>query len=115
LIRHQIRTRVGGGSLLDVGCGIGKFLEAMGDEFELWGLDISEHAISCCRARLPNATLAVGSLSEGIPWSRQYDAVTAINVFEHLDEPQPAAQAVRGVLREGGLFVAHLPTIGNPV
>lgn len=113
LIRRQIRSRVPGGRLLDVGCGIGAFLDTMRDEFDLWGLDISDYAISRCHDRLPTATLATGSLSEGIPWEVTYDAVTAINVFEHLDEPLRAANVVRRHLRPGGLLVAHLPTIGN--
>ena len=113
LIRRQISNRVPGGRLLDVGCGIGAFLESMQGEFELWGLDISDYAISRCHERLPGATLAAGSLSEGIPWDVTFDAITAINVFEHLEEPLRAAQVVRRHLRPGGLLVAHLPTIGN--
>jgi SAM-dependent methyltransferase len=115
LIRRQILSRVDGGRLLDVGCGIGAFLESMQDEFELWGLDLSEYAISRCHDLLPAATLGAGSLSEGIPWEVTYDAITAINVFEHLSEPRRAAQVLRRHVRPGGLLIAHLPTIGNPV
>lgn len=113
LIRRQIRSRVPAGRLLDVGCGIGLFLDSMRDDFELWGLDISDYAIDCCHRRLPAATLQAGSLADGIPWEVTYDAITAINVFEHLDEPLRAAQVVRRHLRPGGLLVAHLPTIGS--
>lgn len=115
LIRSQILQRVDSGRLLDVGCGVGAFLELMGGEFELWGQDISDYAISRCRSRLPQATLAAASLSDGIAWDITYDVITAINVFEHLDEPMRAAQVVRGHLRPGGVLVAHLPTIGNAV
>lgn len=113
LIRREVLRRVPGGRLLDVGCGIGLFLETMAGEFDLWGLDISEYAIGRCHERLPQATLAAGSLNDGIPWEVTYDVITAINIFEHLDEPLPAAHVVRRHLRPGGLLVAHLPTIGN--
>lgn len=113
LIRTQVLKRVPGGKLLDVGCGIGMFLQTMADDFQLWGLDISEYAISRYHERLPSATLASGSLSDGIPWEVTYDVITAINIFEHLDEPLAAAHVVRRHLRPGGLLVAHLPTIGN--
>lgn len=115
LIRKQVLRRVPEGRLLDVGCGIGGFLEAMRGEFQLWGLDISEYAIERCRERLPSATLGAGSLSDGIPWETTFDVITAINIFEHLDEPLAAAHVVRRHLRPGGLLVAHLPTIGNAV
>lgn len=112
-IRRQIITRVSSGALLDVGCGIGLFLEAMDRDFDLYGVDISDYAIKVCGRRLPQARLAVGSLIEGLPFERTFDVITAINVMEHLEDPRGAAAVVRSRLRRGGLFVTHLPTIGN--
>ncbi len=112
-IRRQILKRVSGGALLDVGCGIGMFLETMAAEFDLYGVDISEYAIKVCAQRLPNAQLAAGSLIEGLPFDRTFDVISAINVMEHLEDPLGAARVVRSRLRPGGLFVTHLPTIGN--
>lgn len=115
LIRRQVLKRVPGGRLLDVGCGIGRFLEAMQDHFELWGLDISEYAVQRCQERLPDATVQVGSLSDGLPYDEIFEVITAINIFEHLEEPLTAARVVRAHLHPGSLLVAHLPTIGNAV
>lgn len=115
LIRRQVLRRVSGGRLLDVGCGIGLFLKTMSPPFEQWGMDLSEYAVAQCRERLPQAHLAVASLSDGIPFDEQFDVISAINIFEHLDRPLDAALVVRESLRPGGLLVAHLPTIGNPV
>ncbi len=112
-IRRQVLKRVSGGALLDVGCGIGMFLETMAAEFDLHGVDISEYAIKVCAQRLPDAQLAVGSLIEGLPFDRTFDVISAINVMEHLEDPLGAASVVRSRLRPGGLFVTHLPTIGN--
>lgn len=114
-IRRQILRRVPGGSLLDVGCGLGLFLETMGAEFALHGIDLSEYTVGEAAKRLPEAQLAVGSLTEGLPFEGPFDVITAINIFEHLDEPAAGLDAVRAKLRSGGLLVAHLPTIGNRV
>ncbi|WP_166741716.1 class I SAM-dependent methyltransferase [Cumulibacter soli] len=116
VLRRQIRRRLprrSPGRLLDVGCGLGLFLESMSAEFDLWGLDVSEYAIARCRQRLPAATFDCGSLSDGIRFSVKFDVVTAINVFEHLQDPARAADAVRSRMTTGGLLITHLPTIGN--
>lgn len=115
MIRRQILKRVPGGTLLDVGCGIGLFLGAMAEDFQLYGTDISSYAIEACAKRLPDAQLAVGSLIDGLPFDRNFDVISAINVMEHLEDPAAAARVIRSRLRVGGLFVSHLPTIGNAV
>jgi SAM-dependent methyltransferase len=114
-IRRLILRRVPGGRLLDVGCGLGLFLERMAADFELYGIDISEYGIAEAAIRLPDARLAVGSLTEPLPFDVTFDVVTAINIVEHLADPAAGLDAVRARLRPGGLFVAHLPTIGNAV
>lgn len=114
-IRRQIVRRVPRGRLLDVGCGLGLFLETMRADFDLYGVDLSPYAIGQAQSRLPDATLEVASLTEGLPFDGEFDVVTAINIFEHLDDPAAGLTAVRSRLRAGGLLVAHLPTIGNAV
>ncbi|MBN9610874.1 MAG: hypothetical protein BGO26_00990 [Actinobacteria bacterium 69-20] len=114
-IRRQILRRVPRGRLLDVGCGLGLFLETMAGEFELYGIDLSPYAVERAARRLPAAVLRVGSLTDGLPFEEMFDVVTAINIFEHLDDPAAGLDAVRARLRVGGLLVAHLPTIGNRV
>lgn len=118
-IRRQVLRRVPGGRLLDVGCGLGLFLEAMKPEFAPFGVDISDYAVRACAERLPDAQVRVTSLIEGLPddgaFAGEFDVITAINIVEHLEDPWAGVAAVRARLRTGGLFVMHLPTIGNAV
>jgi 2-polyprenyl-3-methyl-5-hydroxy-6-metoxy-1,4-benzoquinol methylase len=118
-IRRQVLRRVPGGRLLDVGCGLGLFLETMRPEFAPYGVDISDYAVTACAARLPGARVRVSSLLDGLPddeeFAGDFDVITAINIIEHLEDPWAAVAAVRARLRVGGLFVMHLPTIGNAV
>ncbi|MBM7844080.1 MULTISPECIES: class I SAM-dependent methyltransferase [Herpetosiphon] len=110
--RHVLRFRQTG-RLLDIGCGLGLFLQSMTPPFEPFGTDISAYAVAQAQQRLPNAKLFVGSILDGIPFSVNFDVITAINVVEHLEQPALAVAAIRERLQLGGLFVAHLPTIGN--
>lgn len=112
--RHILRFKQGG-ALLDIGCGLGLFLESMMPPFAGYGMDLSAYAVAETQRRLPAARLFVGSILDGLPFERTFDVITAINVVEHLEDPAAAARTVRAHLAPGGLFVAHLPTIGNRV
>jgi SAM-dependent methyltransferase len=110
--RHILRFKRGG-RLLDIGCGLGLFLESMMPPFEGYGTDISPYAVAEAQQRLPQARLFVGSILDGLPFQQTFDVISAINVVEHLEQPERAVQMIRAQLAPGGLFVAHLPTIGN--
>ncbi len=112
-IRRHIMRFKRGGRLLDIGCGLGLFLESMMPPFEGYGTDISPYAVAEAQRRLPQARLFVGSILDGLPFQQTFDVISAINVVEHLEQPERAVQMIRAQLAPGGLFVAHLPTIGN--
>lgn len=110
--RHVLRFHQHG-KLLDIGCGLGLFLESMMPPFEGYGTDISPFGVAEARQRLPQAKLFVGSILDGLPLNEQFHVITAINVIEHLERPADAVRTIHHHLLPGGLFVAHLPTIGN--
>ncbi len=113
IIRRQILRFQHSGRLLDIGCGLGLFLESMMPPFEGYGTDISPYGVAIAQQRLPQARLFVGSILEGLPLQVNFNVITAINVMEHLEAPEQAVAAIQRQLVPGGLFVAHLPTIGN--
>ncbi|RMH56013.1 MAG: class I SAM-dependent methyltransferase [Candidatus Hydrogenedentota bacterium] len=49
--RETIRRYAGPGRILDVGCGVGTFLETFGEEWEKYGTDVSEFAVAEARTR----------------------------------------------------------------
>jgi len=102
----RIEEEVGIGSLLDVGCGIGRFLFAARNRgWKAAGMDISPAAASIAR-RTSGAQVFVGDLAlpppNGIP---RFDIVTLWDVFEHLLDPVGDLGRVRRWLRPGGLIV----------
>lgn len=114
-IRRHILRFCPNGRLLDIGCGLGLFLESMMPPFAGFGTDISPYAVAQTQRRLPQANLFVGSVLDGLPFKEPFDVITAINVMEHLEQPARAVRTIRQQLAPGGLFVAHLPTIGNRI
>jgi SAM-dependent methyltransferase len=95
LIRRLVRYYSNGGRLLEVGCGFGYLLGGFDGRWQLFGTDIS------------------ADLQQGIPFRTRFDVLIAVNVMEHLPDPQSAAEGIAQAVRPGGIFVAHLPTINN--
>ena len=102
-------------ALLDVGCGYGHLLARFRDRYELYGVELSEHAAAVARSRLPRASLVRADLQDGLPFRERFNVVLAINVIEHLSDPRAGVAAMREALVPGGLAVVHLPTINGPV
>jgi SAM-dependent methyltransferase len=112
-------------SLLDIGCGPGRLLEALARVLAgtgLHGIDLSPFMLESARQRLagvPNATLLHGDCLD-LPFDDEaFEAVTAVHVVGHI--PATVRSRVVGesmrVLRPGGrLYVvdhAWHPTIGE--
>jgi SAM-dependent methyltransferase len=108
-------TGPGQPTLLDVGCGYGWILDRLRDSFALHAMDVSPHALARTESRVRDAAVAVADIEEGIPFSRRFDAVLAVNVLEHLRDPGAAVAAIHDALKPGGIVVVHLPTIDNVV
>jgi 2-polyprenyl-3-methyl-5-hydroxy-6-metoxy-1,4-benzoquinol methylase len=99
-------------TLLDIGCALGHFASLLQTNFDVAGMDISEYAIMRAKKRL-KAPFAQGNVEERIPFDRQFDVITAIDILEHLHSPQAALTNIYEHLRPGGLFFFETPTITN--
>lgn len=88
---------------LDVGCAYGGLaLEAGRQGFRAHGLDVSPDAVAGARARGLDARQ--GRITDGYPQASM-DVVTMIEVIEHLSDPVRSVQALRDIIRPGGLLV----------
>lgn len=99
---------VNGGDYLDIGCGLGTFLQA-GEQRGLnaIGIDIGEYPVEYCRERGLRAQ--VGSLTETGFEDATFDLVTASNVLEHIPHTEEGLVEVRRILRPGGIFAFIVP------
>src|SRR5918996_1302941 len=101
------------GALLDVGCGYGHLLARFVDRYDLFGVELSDHAAGRARARGVHVVRA--DVQRPLPFTRRFAAVGAVNLIEHLEDPGAAIRGIADVLLPYGVCVVHLPTINNPV
>lgn len=109
--RHDGPAR--GLPLLDLGCGYGYLLERFRGRYQLYGADISPHAVQVAASRLPEATFATADAEQELPFPILFQIILLVNVLEHLAHPARALDRLHAALRPGGLCVVHLPTINN--
>jgi 2-polyprenyl-3-methyl-5-hydroxy-6-metoxy-1,4-benzoquinol methylase len=97
--------------LLDVGCGIGNFLQqAKGAGWRVAGLDLSPPVAAYAREQrgLDVNSGSIESLTKFPPES--FDTITMFGVIEHLANPTAAAQECARLLRPGGVMILQTPT-----
>ncbi|MBI5707608.1 MAG: class I SAM-dependent methyltransferase [Armatimonadetes bacterium] len=94
--------------VLDLGCGTGAVLEELAHFGSYVGLDMSGQALEYCRQR-GLTRLAIGK-GEALPFSTgSFDAIVALDVFEHIENDQAAMNEALRVLKPGGILVLSVP------
>jgi len=97
--------------ILDLGCGTGSVLESLGRFGDAVGVDISPQALSLSRRR-GLRRLVLGS-GDKLPFKDgSFDAVVALDCFEHIQDDMAALSESYRVLRPGGVLLTHVPAIG---
>ena len=109
------RVRLDGARVLDVGCGGGLLSEAMaGEGARVTALDLSPDLIDVAKLHLLESGLSVDyrlqsveALAEEMPGS--FDAITCMEMLEHVPDPASVLGACARLLRPGGqLFLSTL-------
>ena len=100
-------------SVVDVGCGYGWLLDAFARAKHLSGSDISEPALSMAHRRRPDRNYRRADLQQGPPFEGTFDLVLAVNLIEHLTEPDAGIQSINRMCRPGSIVVVHLPVVEN--
>ncbi len=103
------------GRVLDIGCGNGKVLEALGARSaDLTGIDASAGAIDLARQRVPQASIMVADVEGILPFGdAAFDTVLMLDVLEHLRSPAKALIEARRVLRAGGRLAVTTPNANS--
>jgi SAM-dependent methyltransferase len=110
LIRLLRAHGVARGRVLDVGSGYGFFLEALERAgYEPFGIERSPQAVAAARGR-SGAAIVIGGAEDPFPFPDGYfEAITVLDVIEHLDRyPDTLAECHRTLVHGGKLFVITL-------
>jgi SAM-dependent methyltransferase len=100
------------GRILDVGCGVGYFLEeAHGMGWEPHGTEYGERAVAINREK--GFTVADAARIDAPFKQGHFDVITAFEVLEHVPEPRSEMEAIARMLRPGGLFYCTTPNFGS--
>lgn len=105
----RIESLVTKGSILDIGCSFGWFLdEAKARGWETFGIEPSDLAFDYAdRKKMHN--LHHGIFPADGFGGKLFDAIVMMDVLEHLCHPVAVLSAVHGVLRPGGVAAIKVP------
>ena len=97
-----------GDIILDAGCGTGGFAKILANDYQMLCLDTSEIALDYCRKRgLEHLFLTT---IDGFPKSNwNVQAVTMLDVIEHIDDDVKTVADVSSIISKNGYFIVTVP------
>lgn len=99
----------GGGRMLDIGCGNGRFMTGMRAlGWQVRGVEFSEAGVKA--ARMSNLDVHHGDLASAAFAEASFDLITARHVIEHIPEPRAFMAEIARILRPGGRLVIETPS-----
>lgn len=105
-----IREFKPGGRLLEVGSSLGHFLNAARSTFEAVGVELNRWASQWARERF-RVDVREKNLESGLFPPESFDVVAAIDVLEHVTDPQSLVNVLSTLLRPGGVFYIVTPNV----
>jgi 2-polyprenyl-3-methyl-5-hydroxy-6-metoxy-1,4-benzoquinol methylase len=100
--------------VVDVGCGIGNFLDWVRSEgMAGTGADVDDGALAACADRGLDA-MHIDELPDRIP-DGSVDLITLWDVIEHISEPLAAVERLVPLLRPGGIMAFETPDVSFPL
>lgn len=107
---EALRDLAGRQRILEVGSGIGLFVEMAGKELKgarVQGIEFNENAVSQAREKdLPVMQMDLDEVSRR---GETFDAVCGFQVLEHVHHPRELLAAMTKVLEPGGVLILSVP------
>lgn len=98
--------------LIDIGCGIGYFLEeAKKRGWEVYGTEFTDEAIEICLNK--GIKMNKGIFNPDNYNSQEFDVITSFEVIEHINNPQEELANFYKILRKGGLVYCTTPNFNS--
>lgn len=98
--------------ILDVGCGIGYFLEVAKERgWEVYGTEYTDKAIEICSAK--GIEMKQGKLNPSDFELESFDILTSFEVLEHINNQTKEIDNFQKLLRKGGLVYLTTPNFNS--
>ncbi len=94
--------------ILDLGCGTGINFDILQNFGKVKGVDISSEALNFCKKRGITDVYKGDILNLKLPKS-SFDAVTAFDILEHINDDERALKNIYNVLKPGGIAFVLSP------
>jgi SAM-dependent methyltransferase len=95
--------------IVDIGCGDGTFLNQLSEAGyrNVWGVDIIRYpSLESLRVKFVDVS------SGDLPWrDATQDAITAWEVFEHVENPRLLVREIHRILKPNGFLFVSLPNV----
>lgn len=99
-----------GSRVLDVGCGLGFFVErALAAGYDAYGCDTSLAWVTRAHERIGVDRVVLGDLEDAFGTEARFDLITTWDVLEHVYDPVPFLRAIRERLVPGGRVFIRTP------
>lgn len=113
-IKSEIIKLISSGKFLEVGFADDNLIKFFKNDFDVFGIDISEFAIKKIKEKYNRTHFKICDISkEKILFDEKFDVVCAINTVEHFENPKFALQNIFNSLKKNGFFGVYLPTQSN--
>jgi 2-polyprenyl-3-methyl-5-hydroxy-6-metoxy-1,4-benzoquinol methylase len=110
-VLKKIRSFIKQGTILDIGCGLGSFLDqARLTGYSVYGVEASSYAVDCCRQN-GHTNIQHGLFTGTLYSPETFDCITAFDVFEHVIDPSLFLKDVYRIIKKGGLVVIQVPNV----
>jgi 2-polyprenyl-3-methyl-5-hydroxy-6-metoxy-1,4-benzoquinol methylase len=97
------------GRLLDVGCADGYFLElAEKRGWEPYGVELSDYYLSKARKKLNKESVFNAPLKRANFPSEYFDAITLLDVLDHLMDPLGEMEEIGRILKKNGMLIVRV-------
>lgn len=104
-IRRRLVQKIvdGKGSLLDIGCGPGWYLNRFSKSYSCFGIDISHKMLKQCGDLKNTSCVAYG---EALPIkSNSMDCILCINMFQYIKDPFAFLLEIKRVIKHDGICI----------
>lgn len=99
------------GNILDFGCALGYFLEALDGNWKKYGVDISEFAIDNMTA--PDVVAHMGTLLDAKYEDSFFDVIYAGHTLDRLIDVKENIRELKRILKKDGVVLVTTPNIGS--